>query len=81
MINGIKTLPDGDYCAYCNAKVSTDIYNFCPICGNPLNMQAINFYEQKINREKLNLLTELVSEIKDKNSLEIIAQKTKNINI
>lgn len=79
MVNGIKTLQDGEYCAYCNTKVNADIYNFCPICGNPLNSQAMVFNDQKIAKEKLDLLTELVSVITDKDSLQIIAEKTKEI--
>lgn len=79
MVNGIKTYSDGDCCAYCNAQINEKLYNFCPKCGNPLNMNAITLKEQQQRRIKLELLDELAYEIKDRDALTVILNKTKNI--
>lgn len=79
MLGGIKTLKDGDYCAYCNAKVNTSLYNFCPKCGNALTGDAIRLKEQQEKRIKLELLDELSETIQDENSLKIILEKIKNV--
>ena len=52
-MNGIKSLPNGDFCAYCNAKINADLYDFCPKCGNALSMNAIKLKEQQNRRIKI----------------------------
>ena len=79
MIFGIKTTKDGDICAKCNAKVKTNSYNFCPICGNALNYDAIRLRDQQTKKAKLELLDELSFEIEDQKSLEIIVKKVKSL--
>lgn len=79
MINGIKTLIDGDHCVYCDAIVFADKYNFCPKCGNALNLQAARALEQKEKKAKLEVLDELAYEIKDVDALKVILEKTKSL--
>ena len=79
MAYGIKTLTDGDVCAKCNAKVKTNSYNFCPVCGNALNFDAIRLKDQQIKKAKLEILDELSLEIKDQKSLEAIIKKVKHL--
>ena len=78
-MNGIKTLPDGEYCAYCNAKVNLNLYNFCPKCGNALTMDAIRLKEQQEKRVKIELLDELSAEITDEKSLNVIIEKVRRV--
>ena len=77
MIRGIKSLPEGEFCAYCNAKVNLDMYNFCPKCGNPLNDNAIGLREEQDKRVKMEVLDEISNEINDTKSLKIIAEYLK----
>ena len=77
MVNGIKTLADGDYCAYCNAKVNLELYNFCPKCGNPLNENAIKLRDYQDERIKMQVLDDITEKITDTNSLKIIAEYLK----
>ena len=79
MIGGIKTRPDGDYCVYCNNKVDAENQNFCPVCGNPLNENGENLRHEQIISEKLKLLSELSSLIKDPRSLKIIQSKIEEL--
>lgn len=71
MIGGIKTKVDGDYCVYCNNKIN-EKNNFCPICGNPLNENGENLRHEQIVSEKIKLLSELSSLIKDPKALKVI---------
>ncbi|MBE7074850.1 MAG: hypothetical protein E7376_02600 [Clostridiales bacterium] len=79
MVNGIKTFVDGEHCVYCNAKVNEKLYNFCPICGNALNVDAIKLKEQQIKKIKLELLDQLAYEINDKDALTVILNRTKSL--
>lgn len=79
MINGVKTLIDGDHCVYCDAKVIDGLYNFCPKCGNALNVDAIRLKEQQEKRIKIELLDELACEIDDVKALNTILNKAQNI--
>ena len=79
MINGVNTKIDGDYCAYCNAKIIEGLYNFSPKCGNPLNVDAIKLKEQQIKREKIELLDELAYLVDDENALKVILEKTQEL--
>lgn len=78
-MNGVKTNINGDFCAYCNAKVNVPLYDFCPKCGSALSLNAINLKEQQNRKIKLEVLDELSLEIKDEESLKILLQKIKNI--
>lgn len=79
MINGIKTTLEGDRCAYCDAKVISGLYNFCPKCGNPLTVDAIRFQEQKTKKIQIELLDELAYEIEDEKALKVILNKTQSL--
>ena len=79
MIGGIKTKADGDYCAYCDNKIDPEKYNFCPVCGNPLNENGENLRHEQIVSEKIKLLSELTSSIKDPKALKAIQNKIKDI--
>ncbi len=68
MMQGIKV--DGKIisCAECGQKVSNDgslKLNFCPKCGNPLNINASVKYEKAVNHEKLVMLYELIDEVNE----------------
>ena len=78
MQNGIKTLPDGDYCLKCNAKLLA-AYDFCPKCGEALSLNAKIYKGQQNKRVKLELLEALANEISDANSLQVIMKKIKEI--
>ncbi len=70
MMNGIKTDGQNITCASCGQKVSKDgtlKLNFCPKCGNPLNIDASVKYEKTINHEKLVMLYELIDTINENN--------------
>ena len=79
MTYGIKSTPDGDLCLKCNAKVKTTVYNFCPVCGNALNVDAIRLRDQQIKKAKLEVLDELSTQIQDPKSLETIVKKVKSL--
>ncbi|MBO7527013.1 MAG: hypothetical protein J6T74_03845 [Clostridia bacterium] len=77
MIKGIKSLPNGDFCAYCNAKINLDLYDFCPKCGNPLSDNAIKLREKQDERIKFGVLDDLSSGISDPNVLKAISDYLK----
>ena len=77
MIKGIKSLPNGDFCAYCNAKINMDLYDFCPKCGNPLSDNAIKLREKQDERIKFGVLDDLSSGISDPNVLKAISDYLK----
>lgn len=79
MTYGIKSTQDGDVCIKCNAKVKTNLYNFCPVCGNALNFDAIRLRDQQIKKAKLEVLDELVVEVTDPKFLETILKKVKSL--
>lgn len=79
MTYGIKSSPNGDVCIKCNAKVKTNLYNFCPVCGNALNFDAIRLRDQQIKKAKLEVLDELSTQIQDQKSLETIIKKVKSL--
>ena len=79
MTYGIKSTQDGDVCIKCNAKVKTNLYNFCPVCGNALNFDAIRLRDQQIKKAKLEVLDELSLEVTDPISLETILKKVKSL--
>ncbi len=79
MIRGIKTLENGDFCAYCNAKVNLEIYNFCPKCGNPLTDEAIRLRDQQDKKLKIELVGVLAEKIENKKVLEELATILKDI--
>ncbi len=70
MMKGIRTDGNNITCAECGQKVSKDgtlKLNFCPKCGNPLNIDASVKYEKSVNQEKLVMLYELIDTINDSN--------------
>jgi len=79
MIQGIKTKADGDFCAYCDSRVSSKYYDFCPKCGNALTQNAISLKEQQTKRIKLDVLDELAFEIENAEALKIIMDKVKSL--
>ena len=79
MAYGIKSNPNGDFCAYCNAKVNIPLYDFCPKCGSPLSLNALKLKEQHTRKAKLEILDELTLEIQDEKTLKLLLEKIKNI--
>lgn len=79
MINGVSSNVEGDFCVYCGAEINAGLYNFCPKCGNALNIDAIKLKEQQIKREKIDLLDELAYLINDPDALKVILEKTKSL--
>ena len=70
MMEGIRIDGEKITCAGCGQKVSKDgtlKLNFCPKCGNPLNINASVQYEKSVNHEKLVMLYELLDTINDSN--------------
>lgn len=66
MLIGIKTENNELVCAECGQKVSKDRtlkLNFCPKCGNTLNIDAAVKLEKEINHQKTIMLYELLDEI------------------
>ena len=78
MIEGIKTLPDGDHCVVCNLKVNAD-YAFCPNCGNPLNNDSMLLKQEQNKSLIINFCNELANELSDQKSIKIIINKLKNL--
>lgn len=69
-MNGIKVEGQKITCAECGQNVSKDgklILNFCPKCGNPLNIQANVKYEKKVAKDKIIMLYELLDLIEEGN--------------
>ena len=67
-MNGIKSVGNEYSCAECNQKVSKDgkiMLNFCPKCGNPLNINASVKYENQVSKEKTLMLYELLDLIQE----------------
>lgn len=67
-MNGIKSVGKEYACAECNQKVSKDgkiALNFCPKCGNPLNITASVKYETQVAKEKTQMLYELLDLINE----------------
>lgn len=73
MLGGIKNLPSGNYCMYCNAKMNSEKFNFCPNCGNPLTDNAIRLREQQDKKVKLEVLANLTEKIDDEKMLKILS--------
>lgn len=70
MIQGIKTNGSEYVCGACGQKVSKDgklVVNFCPKCGNPLNIDASVKYEKDVEKEKLVMLYTLLDSIEEGN--------------
>lgn len=68
MMQGIKVDGENISCAECGQKVSKDgslKLNFCPKCGNPLNINSSVKLEKLINHEKIVMLYELLDEINE----------------
>lgn len=78
MVSGIKTIQNGNLCLNCNTKIE-DQYNFCPNCGNALNLKAQKLKDEQIKEEKIKLLDELSHEAKSEKSLMLILNKLKQI--
>ena len=53
--------------------------NFCPHCGAPLSITALNFKKAGENKIKYNLFMELAQKTNDINTLKIIRQSLKEI--
>ena len=62
-----------------NSQVKTKAHNFCPVCGNALNFDAIRLRDQQIKKAKLEVLDELVVEVTDPKFLETILKKVKSL--
>ena len=65
-MQGIKTQNGEIFCAECNQKVSKDNelkLNFCPKCGNPLNIDAMVKLEKYVEHEKIVLLYTLIDDL------------------
>ena len=84
MMDGIKTEGNNILCASCNQKVSKDgtlKLNFCPKCGNPLNINASVKLEKHISHQKTIMLYELLDEISQgKNAEQQIKNYIKELN-
>ena len=84
MHSGIQTSGQDIYCGDCGQKVSKDgalKLNFCPRCGNPLNINASVKLEKFINHEKTVILYELLDEIEEgKDPKQTIEQFVKDLN-
>lgn len=65
-------------CGECKQTVGKDgdtKLSFCPRCGNPLNLPALEKLESKINHEKILTLYEAIDEIEDgRNALEVLRE-------
>ena len=75
MMNGIRIDGNNVTCASCGQKVSKDgelKLNFCPKCGNPLNIDASVKYEKEVNHEKVVMLYELLDELDEKENKEAV---------
>ena len=58
-------------CGECKQLVGKDggtKLSFCPRCGNPLNLSALEKLETRINKEKITLLYEAIDEIEEGNN-------------
>lgn len=84
-MQGIKTQNGEIFCAECNQKVSKDKdlkLNFCPKCGNPLNMDAMVKLDKYVEHEKIVMLYTLIDDLEEsgKTPKELIEQYIKELN-
>ena len=65
-------------CGECKQTIGKDKetkLSFCPRCGNPLNLPALEKLESKINHEKIITLYEAIDEIEDgRNAIEVLKE-------
>lgn len=70
-------------CGECKQIVSKDHdckLSFCPRCGNPLNINALEKFEEKVNHEKIFILYEAIDEITDgADALEVLNRYIKEL--
>ena len=82
MTNGIKVSNGIITCARCGQKVSKDgelKLNYCPKCGNPLNIKANVETEKMINHEKLVMLYEIKDQLEEQNADQLIDDYIKQL--
>lgn len=65
MENAIQT------CPYCNKPMPTTA-NFCSVCGEALSLNAKELEKQHRVKAKLELLNQLIDEIDDPDSLQVL---------
>lgn len=71
MMKGLKTNGLEIACAECGQVLAKDgklKANFCPKCGNPLNISASVKYEKEVNKDKLIMLYEILDEQQESNA-------------
>lgn len=69
-MSGILTENKKIRCTNCGAIVGKDSVtklNFCPNCGEPLNIDSAVEFEKKVSRQNLIMLAELLEEIENGN--------------
>ena len=77
-MEGIETRNGETYCAECGQKVSKDgkvIVNFCPKCGNALNIEASVKQEKEISKQKLIMLYEMEERVNEGENLDAVLKE------
>ena len=77
-MQGVKTVNGEIFCADCNQKVSKDKdlkLNFCPKCGNPLNIDAMVKLAKYVDHEKTVLLYNVIDRIDEGDNAKSVCEE------
>lgn len=83
-MESLKIEKDKVICAECGQQVGKDgetKLSFCPKCGNPLNINALEQFEKKVAKQTIVTLYEAIDEIEDgEDALEVLNRYIKELN-
>lgn len=74
MINGHIEIDGQQCCANCSTALISASQNYCANCGNALTEFAIAMEDERAKSIKLDIISDLSSNISDANSLAILKE-------
>lgn len=81
---GFKENKDLLICANCNSVVGKNeklLCNFCPKCGNPISIDAINLRGNEYTEQRIKLIYEIKQDVENGNDInKILEDYIKSIN-
>lgn len=67
------------FCASCSKQIKSEKENYCFNCGNPIADDAVMLRVEQIKTIKLELIDDLINEINDIDSLNVLKEKVNQI--